>query len=313
MNRRKFFSKSAFSAAGLVLANGLAAGPTRAAPAAKAPEEAATASFNLMREVMKYRKLDAHIHVDLYHGGPEENIKAADRLGIEKMFISRPIASGPGKPEDVRASNDIVLRAVRKFPDRFVGQLTVNVEYPAASLEEIKRCVDAGMVGLKVYTQVKINDPLFYPVIEKMADLKMIIHMHAYTQLGLGGYRMKYDVKTRPNTSIPEDFVDIARRYPEAMFQYAHIGAGGDWEYACKMLRNYPNVYVDCSGSSNDEYMLDFAVRQLGEDRIFFGSDNCYFQSVGKVLAANLTEAQKKKIFFDNYNQVLSKSGKHVS
>jgi uncharacterized protein len=31
------------------------------------------------------------------------------------------------------------------------------------------------------------------------------------------------------------------------------------------------------------------------------------------VLAANLTEAQKKKIFFDNYNQVLSKSGKHVS
>ncbi|MGV3502770.1 MAG: amidohydrolase family protein [Adhaeribacter sp.] len=312
MNRRQFFTCSALSAAALAAGrpgDALAARPA----AAPAGEQQQAGDYDPMKELHKYRKLDCHIHVNLFHGGPEENLKAADRLGIERMVLSRPVNTGPGSPQQFRESNDLVMQAVKKYPGRFSGQMTVNVQHPKESLEEIKRCVDLGMVGLKVYTQVKINDPLFYPVIEKMADLNMIIHMHAYAQLGLGGYRMKYDVKSLPNTSIPEDFADIAKRYPEAMFQYAHIGAGGDWEYACKMLKSFPNVYVDSSGSSNDEYMLDFAVRELGEDRIFFGSDNFYFQAVGKVLACNLSETQKKKIFFDNYNAVLKRSGNAIA
>ena len=53
-------------------------------------------------------------------------------------------------------------------------------------------------------------------------------------------------------------------------------------------------------------------MKLLGEDRLFFGSDNCYYQSVGKILASNLTENQKKKVFFDNYNEILKKSGRNV-
>ncbi len=51
----------------------------------------------------------------------------------------------------------------------------------------------------------------------------------------------------------------------------------------------------------------------LGEDRIFFGTDNCYHHGVGKVLASNTTEAQKRKIFFDNYNNMLRKGGHNVA
>jgi predicted TIM-barrel fold metal-dependent hydrolase len=58
--------------------------------------------------------------------------------------------------------------------------------------------------------------------------------------------------------------------------------------------------------------MVDFAVKQLGEDRVFFGSDNCYYQSVGKILASDLTEAQKRKVFFGNYNAILAKSGNSI-
>jgi predicted TIM-barrel fold metal-dependent hydrolase len=217
-----------------------------------------------------------------------------------------------GTPKEFRSYNDLMLECMKQYPDRLIGQFTANAIYQKESLEEIKRCVDLGMVGLKVYTQLKINDPLFYPIIEKMIDLKMIIHMHAYAQLGLGGYRMKYDIGIRPNTSIPEDFVDIAKRYPEAMFQYAHIGGGGDWEYACKSFVHYPNIYVDTSGSYNPENMIDSAMELLGEDRLFFGSDNCYYQSVGKILASNLTENQKKKVFFDNYNAILRRSGNNI-
>ena len=135
-----------------------------------------------------------------------------------------------------RANNDIVLAAVKQYPDRFIGFFTLNPSYQKESLEEIKRCVDLGMAGYKGYTQVKVNDPLYYPIIEKLIDLKMIVFMHAFCQLGMAGYRMKYDIGKAPNTTIPEDMVDAAKRYPEAMFHFAHIGGGGDWEYECKII-----------------------------------------------------------------------------
>ena len=276
--------------------------------------ETEVSSYNLMEEVGKYRKIDTHIHTNLFSSSnPEVLIEYADRLGVERMIISRPITEGPATPEECIKFNNMILDAMKKFPDRFMGQFTINPRYQKESFEEIKRCVDLGMVGLKVYHQVKISDPLFYPIVEKFIDLKMMILMHAECQLGIAGYRMKYDEKVRPNASIPEDFVEIAKRYPEAMFQFAHIGGGGDWEYECKILKDYPNIYVDTSGSNNEENMIDFAISYLGEDRLFFASDNSFYQSVGKILASNITEAQKRKIFFENYNNILRKGGHHVA
>ena len=272
--------------------------------------------YDLMAEVNRYRKIDSHAHVGLDCDDAEKQIDFADRLGIEKLAISHPITnySGtePEDPEQVRKSNDIILRAMKKYPDRFIGYLTLNPRYPKESLEEIDRCVDQGMIGYKGYTQVKFNDPLYYPIIEKFIDLNMIMLMHAFVQLGLGGYRMKYDIGRYPHTTIPEDMVDIAKRYPDGLFQYAHIGGGGDWEYACKMFRDYPNIYVGTSGSNNEENMINFAMDYLGEDRLLFGCDGSYYQGVGKIYAAELSESQRKKIFFENYNKILKKSGNHV-
>lgn len=312
INRRKFVTGTAISAAGILMPERIMALDLPGRPEVLSDADQIASSYDLMIDVMKYRKLDSHVHAHLFDGGPEGNIAYADRLGIEKMYVSRPVYDGEGTPKDFQSCNDLMLDCMKKYPDRLIGQFTVNVIHQKESLEEIKRCIGLGMVGLKVYTQVKISDPLFYPIIEKMIDLKMIIHMHANCQLGVGGYRKKYDTGIRPGTSIPEDFVEISKRYPEAMFQYAHIGMGGDWEYACKMFAPYSNIYVDTSGSNNAESMIDFAVRQLGEERIFFGTDNCYYQSVGKILASSLTENQKKKLFFDNYNAILKKSGRHV-
>jgi Predicted metal-dependent hydrolase of the TIM-barrel fold len=296
--RRKFIGNLAASASGVLLRN-------VAVPAAPA-------TFNLMKEVMRYRKLDAHVHIGLNKAGPEENIEFAERLGISRMFISKPITHGAATPAEFRAANDMVLQTVRSRPTLFTGMCTLNPAWPKESLEEINRCVGEGMVGVKVYHQVKINDPLFYPIIEKLIDLKMILLMHSETTLGIAGYRMKYDKKIKPNASLPEDFAEVAKRYPEALFQFAHTGGGPDWEYGCKVLKDSPNVYVDVSGSNNENNMVAFAIRCLGIHRVLFGSDNMYYQSVGKIIDADITEEQKQKIFFDNYNSILKRGGYHV-
>lgn len=263
----------------------------------------------LLAEVLRYKKIDAHAHVGLGHATPKDIVDMADRLGIQKLMISKPMAPGSeGTPAEFKACNDLVYSAAKEFPNRFTGMLTINPTHKQESLDEIKRRVDQGMAGMKLYNHVKINDPLFYPIIEKFIDLKMIILMHS----PIGKARVKYNAREPKNISIPEDFVDAAKRYPEAMFQFAHIGGGIDWEDACKALKNSPNVFVDISGSNNEGNMIDFALRYIGEDRLVFGCDNGFYQGVGGMIAANLTEVQRKKIFFENYNNILKKSGHHV-
>ena len=300
MNRRKFFSTSAVSVSGIALGAHLSGFKSKEKPVME---------NDLMKEVMKYKKIDSHAHVYFTSDSPETQIEYADRLGIDKLVISRPMRPGSkGLPEEFIACNDLILKSVKKYPDRFIGQPTINPTFAKESLDEIDRCIDQGMTGLKLYNHVKISDPLFYPIIEKYIDMKMIILMH----MGIGKSRVIFDAREPENVSTPEDFVIAAKRYPEAMFQLAHLAGGGDWMDACKAVAPFPNVFVDVSGSNNEGDIIPYAMEYIGEDRIFFGCDNSFFQGVGHMMAATLTDSQRKKLFFDNYNNVLKKSGNHV-
>ncbi|HLF32584.1 MAG TPA: amidohydrolase family protein, partial [Cyclobacteriaceae bacterium] len=180
ITRRKFFKSSLISATGIMLGSRLIG-----CLPGKEPE---SIRGSLMEEVMKYRKIDAHDHVGLDPGDLDELMDFSDRLGIGKICISRPITNYSGKepedPAEVRKGNDIIAAAVKQYPEKLIGYFTLNPRYPKESLEEIQRCTDLGLSGYKGYTQVKINDPLYYPIIEKLTDLKMIVFMHAFCQLG---------------------------------------------------------------------------------------------------------------------------------
>lgn len=313
MNRRSFVKNTAASVSGIIMSSGFGV-QSALAQTKKSAGTSSQKRYDVMKEALKFRKLDAHAHAHLGKDVTHLDFEFMNRFNIERSSMSNPLAVGPTDPAAFRLHNDQVYDAMKKYPGRMIGMVTVNPQYKKESLDEIKRNIDRGFVGYKGYYQVKINDPLYYPIIEKMIDLKMIMLMHAEATLGTGGYRMKYDKKRMPNTSVPEDFVDIAKRYPEAMFQYAHIGGGPDWEYACKVLKHSPNVWVDTSGTNNEENMIDFAVKQLGEDRLLYATDlhNSYYQGIGKILCAELTDKQREKIFFHNYNNILKKSGNNV-
>jgi len=307
INRRKFVSSAAASATGLLTGNSLMGSASKErslTTGTTIPKE------NLMKEVLKYRKIDSHAHVFFnLTNSPQAEVDFAERLGIDRLMISKFMSStSKATPEVFRESNDIAIKCMKQHPKRLTGMMVFNVTYQKESLEEIDRCVDAGMVGAgELYTQVKINDPLYYPIIEKFIDLKMIMMQHS-----IATYSQTIYPKEPRGGSLPEDFVDVARRYPEAMFQYAHIGGGIDWEYACKILKDSPNVYVDVSGSNNVANMIDFAMKYIGEDRLLFGCDGSFYQGVGHLFSAKLTDSQRRKIFFENYNNILKKSGNNV-
>ncbi len=300
-SRRKFVKKSLAVSAGAVAFPQVLTRDARSSGGTAQDRK----DYDVVEEVAKYRKIDAYCTAN-------PDMELADKLGIGRMYVGNPMRWLDWTPDEFRQANDEMIDLMKKHPGRIIGQISVNPHFSRESLEEIDRCVDQGMVGSRLYYQAKINDPIYYPVIEKLADLNMIIFIHGEAQIGVGGYRMKYDVGRPATISVPEDFLEAAQRYPEAMFQFAHIGGGGDWEYMCKAFREQSNIFVDVGGSNNEEGMVEFAVHCLGEDRVLFGTDNSYYQGVGKVICADLSDRQKQKIFFDNYNALLKKGGYHV-
>jgi hypothetical protein len=102
INRRKFVTGTALSAAGILMSDRVLGIHDANAASYTSVKENVKLKYNLMNDVMKYRKLDSHVHAYLFDGGPEGNIAFADRLGIDKMFISLPAYRGEGTPQEFR-------------------------------------------------------------------------------------------------------------------------------------------------------------------------------------------------------------------
>ena len=251
------------------------------------------------------RKIDCHMHVRGAGVGwswdhNDRIIEAADALGIESLCVSIPVMRGMPSLDMVRACNDAVIESMRRYPGRILGYCYIVPGF-RESVDEIDRCLDAGMIGIKLYNQYKIWDPCVHPVLEKAIHERVPVLEHA----GHPTTREFHD--QQPNISDAADFVRAAQLFPECMLIEAHIGGGGEWEWSIKALRDAPSVYLDTSGSIIDEGMVEMCVAELGVERILFATDMTMEGGVGKILGADLTEAQREKVFWKNFQRILDR------
>ncbi len=52
--------------------------------------------------------------------------------------------------------------------------------------------------------------------------------------------------------------------------EHVDLYEGGDWEYACKSFRNYPNIYVDTSGRAISN--MGELLKKFGNSKFSFGT-----------------------------------------
>ena len=246
-------------------------------------------------EIPGGRIIDLHAH--LWQGREDSDaeglIDEARDFGAEYVAVSHLWGRQP-TPEQVRQGNDVTAAWEKRSGRLLRAQATLNPRHGPGALEELARCYEThGIRMVKLWTAARCIDPCVFPVIERCIELDVPVLQHAFFKANGNGF----------HETIPQDVAALARRYPEAKIVMAHVA--GDYIRGTWAIRDTPNVRTDISGSYCEAGMVDTAVRELGPERLIFGSDNGIAFNLGKVQDALISEEAKARVLYDNAKEWL--------
>lgn len=262
--------------------------------------------------ICQHPAIDVHGHIGQYvqpgTGALKERfmsgdaaVVAARALGanIRYTVVSPLRALLPRGKTDAVAGNEEARRAVQKT-EGLLQWVVLDPGRPATSDQVREMLKQPRCVGIKIHPEEHC-----YPIAEKgralfelAAQLRAVIISHS----------------GEPN-SMPADLVTLANDFPEVSLILAHLGnsgaAGSSPELQVRAIQasRHGNVYVDTSSSQSLlPGLIEWAVGEVGADRILFGSDTpLYFapSQRARIDYADLTDAQKRLILWENAQRLL--------
>ena len=246
---------------------------------------------------------DAHTHLSGVEGRtPEERMAAllrfAGRMGIDRVcvFMGFPLVADP-PPDVIRQQNDQLLQALAHYHDRAFGFVYVSGNHPDVSLREIDRCVTNGpLVGVKLWIARRCSAAELDPIVARATELHAPVVQHTWLKA----------TGNRPGESTPADLAVLAKRHPKATLICAH--SGGDWPLGLRAIRAATNVFAETAGFDPTTGMAEMAVRELGAERVLYGSDaggRSFASQLAKVQGADVPEAARRLILGENLNRLL--------
>jgi hypothetical protein len=217
-------------------------------------------------------------------------LRLADAARFDKLFVTELEALF----YDMRAGNDALAKRVARHPDRLIGYVSVPTpRLGAKAVDEVRRCYEQhGFRGLKIYShpEASIAEPGTYPLLEAAAEFNMPILAH----------------------TTPDECDHLMTHVPECRLLMAHMGgqpyAFGDWHRAVAVAKKHPNLLLDTASSQMDNGMLEWAVAELGPEKILFGTDMPLLDphtQLAKVTGAEIDDEAKAKILGDNVTALL--------
>lgn len=252
--------------------------------------------------------IDVHGHYGAYHCGKDDlvnelmtgdgNVVAerAWRANIRLTIVSPLEALLPRGKGDAVSGNRNAARIVAQTP----GLLQYVVIDPrrtetygqAEEMLRLPKCV-----GIKIHPEEHI-----YPINDHGAAIFEFAAKHKAVVLSHSSER----------NSMAADLVDWANRFPEMKLILAHIGCGWDNDYTHQVRgiqkSRHCNVFADTSSArSITPNLIEWAVRQVGAERILFGTDTpLYVAAMQRVRIdqAELSDAEKKMILHENAEKV---------
>ncbi|MGQ9609326.1 MAG: amidohydrolase family protein [bacterium] len=243
--------------------------------------------------------IDAHCHMGPYFNFhiPDNDVKGMievmDRLGVKIACISPHIGITP----DFKKGNDIALRAMHDYPGRFFGYITLNGNYPEDIKDEIDRCYHEGMRGFKIHPSLHgypaSGDNLRY-MWEFANEKRLPVLSHTWA----GDW-----------TCSPSVLGKLAEQYPNVPVILGHSGGTlAGYDEAIAVAKKQKNIFLETCCSTVIYGMIERFVREVGADRILFGSDMPFVNAnaqIGKILYAKISDEDKRKILGLNMEKIL--------
>ncbi|GAB3419929.1 amidohydrolase family protein [Flindersiella endophytica] len=193
---------------------------------------------------------------------------AADVTIVFNIAVDDPLhATGlPYRPE---RTNDATAEFVADAPGRRIGFMSVN-PLQADVFDEVERCRELGLVGIKLGPNYQNFDPLC----EQAREL------YAYCQRA--GLPIVFHQGTSPIREAPLRYTyplamdDLALDFPELRIVMAHLGHPFVRE-TIAVVRKHPHVYADISSIYLRPWLcweaLTFASEWNVPRKLLFGSD----------------------------------------
>ncbi len=264
--------------------------PQREVPPPPEPADALAAWAQTGHRPSDIKVYDNHGHLGThcqhYHvpeGSTDQMLRDMDRYGIEQCCVF----SLQGVFSDERYGNDLIIDAVRRYPERFIGFTIVNPHRGERfMLDELNRCLQAGLRGVKLHATYQ-----GYPEEGPNIDIPCRF-AHEHRQFILNHY-----------WGGPAQMDRLVRTYTDACFFTGHTTLA----YKETMAR-HPNLYV-CSCPVHEPFHVERVMKAIGADRFLFGSDLTDLPiawGIGPILVARISEREKRQIISDNLRRLLT-------
>ena len=200
----------------------------------------------------------------------EDLIASMDEHGVSLSVV---VGAGWSDIGLARESNDYIIDSVRRFSGRLVGLASVNPAWGEPAVEELERCVAAGLVGvgeLHPDTQAfDIGDSgMLDPVMEVVRRHDLIVVTHSSEPVG-----HMYPGKGRTR---PDALWRFIQNYPDATIVCAHLGGGLPfYTLMPEVADGLRNVYFDTAALPflYATRVLDVVAGLVGQGRVLLGSD----------------------------------------
>ncbi|HYP26084.1 MAG TPA: amidohydrolase family protein [Blastocatellia bacterium] len=225
---------------------------------------------------------------------PEQIIEQMDRSGIRTLMLS-----AWHRPGQWVIHNDRVAEMVSRFPDRFAGVASVNLEKPVEAVRELERAVkELGFKALRVVPWLwnrPPNDKFYFPLYVKCIELDIPF----CTQVGHTGPLMPSE------TGRPVPYLDeVALTFPELKIVAGHIGH--PWtDEMIGVAWKHENVYIDTSAYLPRYYppQLLHYLKTYGREKVLFGTNFPQLsleKCVGQALALDLPDEARAAFLWGN-------------
>jgi predicted TIM-barrel fold metal-dependent hydrolase len=257
-----------------------------------------------MNEIGALQAIDVHGHFGLYDRGRPDIVnefmtgdasvvvERARRANIWLTIVSPLEALLPRGRGDAVAGNRNAARMVAETPG-LLQYVVIDPRVAETYRQAEEMLARPTCAGIKIHPEEHV-----YPIQEHGASIFEFAARHRAVVLS----------HSSEQNSLASELVVFANQFPEVRLILAHIGCGwdGDYTHQARAIQQsrHGNVYADTSSArSITPNLIEWAVREIGADRVLFGTDTpLYHASMQRVRIdhADLPDAQKRLILCGN-------------